>query len=99
MKASEKPNAPIFKTKETIGGMWIRNNAQWTRVSFSTYNSFLIVVIKIKIDLLHYTQAIKSLLFIKTFFLSANLVASNIQENEKAKIGTAGKDFFLWFSR
>jgi len=52
-------------------------------------------VIKIKIDLLHYTQAIKSLLFIKTFFLSANLVASNIQENEKAKIGTAGKDFFL----
>jgi len=59
MKVSEKLNAFIFKTKETIGGMWIRNNAQWNRVNFSTHNSLLIVVIEIQSDLLQYKQAVR----------------------------------------
>jgi hypothetical protein len=49
-------------------------------VNFSTGSSLLTVVIKIQSDLLHYKQAVKVSLLLKTFSLSANLVVSNLQQ-------------------
>ena len=67
MNVSEKSKAIIFKSKETIEGMWIRNNAQWNSVNFSTQNTLLIVVIKIKSALFNYKQAIRVPRLLKNF--------------------------------